>query len=95
MSLTLDLIRTEVQNKKLIGVKVTYILHGSLVSWNLAVRAYNPTAQQLQGEKKASELLMEWCKLIFKEYCICLEKHVLTSCSDSGSDVKRALKVVF
>ncbi len=95
MSLTLDLIQTEVQNKKLIGVKVTYIHHGAMVSWNLAVRAYNPTAKQMEGEKKASELLMDWCKLILQEYNIHPEKHILTSCSDSGSDVKRALEVVF
>jgi hypothetical protein len=95
MSLTIDLIQTKVQNKKLIGVKVTYIHNGSIVSWNLAVRAYNPTAQQMEGERKASDLLMDWCKVILKEYSINPEKHILTSCSDSGSDVKRALEVVF
>jgi hypothetical protein len=95
MSLTIDLIQTKVQNKKLIGVKVTYIHNGSIVSWNLAVRAYNPTAQQMEGERKASDLLMDWCKVILKEYNINPEKHILTSCSDSGSDVKRALEVVF
>jgi hypothetical protein len=44
MYLMLDLIQTEVQNKILIEVKVMYI--------HLAIRAYNPVAQQMQGEKR-------------------------------------------
>ena len=94
MSLSLDLIQNEVQNKKLIGAKVTYIHQGTIVSWNLGVRAYNPSVQQMMGEKKASELLFDWCKVILQEYCIDAERHILTSCSDSRSDVKRALEKV-
>ncbi len=94
MSLSLDLIQNEVQNKKLIGAKVTYIHQGTIVSWNLGVRAYNPSVQQMMGEKKASELLFDWCKVILQEYCIDAERHILTSCSDSRSDVKHALEKV-
>ena len=42
LSLSLDLIQNEVQNKKLIGVRVCYIHNGATHSWNLAVRGYNP-----------------------------------------------------
>lgn len=95
MSLTMNLIQTDMENKKLIRVKVTCILNGSIVSWNLAVTASNSTAQQMEGEKKASDLLLDWCKVDFKRIIIHPEKHVLTLCSDSGSHVKRALEVVF
>ena len=94
MSLTLDLIQINVQNKKLLGVKVAYVFMGSLKSWTLFVRGYNPTLQQLEGEEKASELLMKWCKIILEEFDIEAEDHILTSCSDSGSDVKKALEKV-
>jgi len=51
------------------------------------------------GEKlvkqQASEILMEWCTMILKDFSITLEHDVLTSCTDSGSDVKRSLEQVF
>jgi hypothetical protein len=37
MSISLDLIQNAVQNKKLIGVWVSYVSHGCLKSWNLDV----------------------------------------------------------
>ncbi len=76
----------------MIGVKVSYVLKGSIKSWNLAVRGYNPSSEQLEGGQVASELIMEWCNIILKEFKITAEEHVLTSCTDSGSDVKRALE---
>ena len=45
----------------------------------------------MEGEEKASELLMKWCKIILEEFNIAEEDHILTSCSGSGSDVMRAL----
>ena len=94
ISLSLDLIQNEVPNKKMIGIRVTFIHDKQITSYNLAVRGFNPNREEL-GTKCASELLMEWCKLILKEFKINAEKHVLTSCMDSGSDVKRALEKVF
>jgi hypothetical protein len=57
ISLSLDLIQNEVQNKKMIGVKITYIHEKEISSYNLAVRGYNPTREELDA-KCASELLM-------------------------------------
>jgi hypothetical protein len=94
MSVSLDLIQNAVQNKKLIGVRVSYIRGGSMTSWNLAVRGYNPTAEQIK-QGKASELLIEWMNSILEEFGVNPPEDVLTSCTDSGSDVKRALEVVF
>ncbi len=94
LPLSLDLIQINVQNKKLIGVKVSYVHLGELRSWTLAVRGYSPTIHELEGEAKASELLMNWCKAILEEFKIDAEDQVLTSCTDSGSDVKRAVEQV-
>jgi hypothetical protein len=59
MSISLDLIQNAVQNKKLIGVQVSYIFGGSVKSWNLAVRAFNPTTDDM-ASRQASNLLIEW-----------------------------------
>jgi hypothetical protein len=59
MSISLDLIQNAVQNKKLIGVWVSYIFGGSVKSWNLAVRAFNPTTDDM-ASRQASNLLIEW-----------------------------------
>jgi hypothetical protein len=76
ISLSLDLIQNEVQNKKMIGIRVTFIHDKQITSYNLAVRGFNPNREEL-GTKYALELLMEWCKLILKEFKIDTEKHVL------------------
>ncbi len=94
LSVSLDLIQNAVQNKKLIGVRVSYAFGGSLVSWNLAVRGYNSSEDKVMSVR-ASDLLVEWMTTILDEFNIKAEDHVLTSCPDSGSDVKRALEVVF
>ena len=94
LSLSLDLIQNEVQNKKLIGLRVTYSFQGCSVSHNLAVRGYNPTERQMTSGIPASELLITWTKMILQEFSINAEADILTSCTDSGSDVKKALEKV-
>jgi hypothetical protein len=94
LSISPDLIQNAVQNKKLIGVWISYISAGVMKSWNLAIQGYNPTEQQMK-EGRASELLVEWMNCILEEFNIDAEEDVLTSCTDSGSNVKRALEVVF
>jgi hypothetical protein len=58
ISLSTDLIQMEVQNKKMIGVRVSYIHKGSMKTWNLAVRAFSPMLEEMEGGKTASELIM-------------------------------------
>jgi len=94
LSISLDLIQNAVQNKKLFSVRVSYALGASLVSWNLAVCGYTLMEDNVQGER-ASNLLVDWMKMILEEFKIDAEDHVLTSCTDSESDVKRALDVAF
>lgn len=43
----------------------------------------------------ASELLIQWLQIILKKFHIKADHNVLTSCTDSGSDVKKALEKVF
>jgi hypothetical protein len=94
MSLSLDLIQNEVQNKILIGLHVTYCFQGCSVSHNLAVRGYNPPESQMTSGITASELLITWTKMILQEFSIDTEADIFTSCTDSGSDVKKALEKV-
>jgi hypothetical protein len=94
ISLSLDLIQNEVQNKKLIGVRVSFVLRGEIKSYNLAVRGYNPSTEQLESDVPASELLIQWCSQILSEFDIDPKRDILTSCTDSGSDVKKALEKV-
>jgi hypothetical protein len=89
ISLSIDLIQMEVQNKKMIGVRVSYIHNGQMKSWNLAVRAFNPTLEEIEGGKTAPELIMRWCRVILHEYNIIMEP-----CTDLGSDIKRAMEVM-
>jgi hypothetical protein len=94
MSISFDLIQNAVQNKKLLGVPVSYIAGGSVKSWNLAVRAFNPATDDM-ASRQASNLLIEWMIQILEEFSIEVEDNVLTSCTDSSSVVKRALEKVF
>jgi len=58
------------------------------------VRAFNPTLHGM-ASRQASNLLIEWMINIVEEFGIEAEKDILTSCMDSGLDVKRALEKVF
>lgn len=61
-----------------------------MVSVNLAMRAYSPTYTE-RCHLRASELLFDWITAVLKEFDVDIERDVLTSASDSGSDVRRAL----
>jgi len=87
LSISLDLIQNAVQNKKLIGVRVSYILGSAMKSWNLAVRGYNTTEKEIVDGKASALLVTRVCHIL-KEYDIDPEEDVLTSCTDSRSDVK-------
>jgi hypothetical protein len=93
MSLTIDLIQNELQNRKMIGVRVSYVHDKKLWSHNLGVRAFQPAREEVEN-KAASELLVQWSAVILKEFAINPEQDILTSCTDSGSDVKKALEKV-
>jgi hypothetical protein len=56
---------------------------------------HRPWIQPNRRGGQASDLLVLWMKTILQEFEVDPEADVLTSCTDSGSDVKRALEVVF
>lgn len=64
-----------------------------MCSYNLAVRHYRPSAPDGVNEQ-ASNLLKSWASPIADEFGIDIENDMLTSSTDSGSDIKRAIEVV-
>ena len=93
MSVNLDLFTSKFSNDKYIALRSHFNTKGQMNSFNLAVRRYNPTVEQRETIQ-ASNLLIEWTTAILEEYNVDADEELLTSSSDSGSDVKRALTVV-
>jgi hypothetical protein len=93
ISINLDLITGKTNNKKYIGMRISWNHISKMHSRNLAVREYSPSATDL-ATHKASQLLADWMAGILAEFGIDKDAHLLTSASDSGSDVKRALEIV-
>lgn len=65
-----------------------------MVSWNIAVREFTSTSSERKSAR-ASELAIAWMREICVEFGIDLQRDILTSSSDSGPDIKRALDIVF
>ena len=63
------------------------------LGYNLVVCQFAPTTRERQ-ECQLSAILTNWADGILEEFDIDILHDVLTSCSDSGSDVKRALDVL-
>jgi hypothetical protein len=58
----------------MIGVRVSYIHNGQLKSWNLAVRVFHPNLEEMDSGKTASELIVQWRRVILHE-CTSEWKH--------------------
>ncbi len=63
------------------------------IGYNLAVRRFAWTTNERQA-KQLSTILHEWSSGVFEEFGIKVMLDVLTSISDSGSDVKRTLDIL-
>lgn len=86
-----DLFTSKTSNQKYVAIRIGYMQRsGFLGGHNIAVRAYSPCADDLESQA-ASELLVKWCGAIAAEFEIDIHKDCLTSSSDSGPDVRRAL----
>jgi hypothetical protein len=72
LSISIDLIQNEVQNKKMTGVWVSCIHESNIRSFNLAVRGYNPTREAI-ATTRASELLVDSGTI--------LRQHTRTKCT--------------
>ena len=94
LSLYLDLIKSKASNQKFIALRVCFnALEKVNLGYNLVVRRFAPTTQERQ-ECQLSAILTDWVDGILKEFDIDILRDILTSCSDSGSNVKRALDVL-
>ena len=94
LSLYLDLIKSKTSNQKFVALRVCFnALEKVNLGYNLVVRRFAPTTRERQ-ECQLSAILTDWADGILKEFDIDILRDVLTSCSDSGSDVKCALDVL-
>lgn len=94
ISVNVDLFTSKTQNKKYVAVRLSYIDGGHQYSWNIAVREFNPSTSERKAAR-ASELVVAWVRDICIEFGVEMQRDILTSSSDSGSDIKRALEAVF
>jgi hypothetical protein len=94
LSLYLDLIKSKTSNQKFVALRVCFnTLENVNLGYNLAIRQFVPTTRERQ-ECQMSAILTDWADDILKEFDIDILHDILTSCSDSGLDVKRALDVL-
>jgi hypothetical protein len=90
MTLNLDLYKNMYNNLKFVTLRVGWNSRFSTESYNIAIRRYAPSETE-RTELQPSNILADWASGILLEFGINVGRHVLTTTSDSGSDVKRAL----
>ena len=77
----------------MIGIRASMNCFRVSLSHNLAVREYNPTPTERRNNQ-ASNILINYLCAVLVEFNIDLDD-ILTFSTDSGSDIKRGLEVVF
>jgi hypothetical protein len=85
MTLNLDLYRNMYNNLKFVTLRVGWNSRSESMSYNIAIRRYSPSLEE-RSENQASDILASWSRGILFEFGIDVDRHVLTSTSDSGSD---------
>lgn len=91
ISLNLDLIKSKTSNQKFLALRIYFNSFTNVnMGFNLAVRRFCPSAAERDGTQ-LSDTLMQWANCVMSEFEIDMNRDILTSCSDSGSDVKRTL----
>jgi len=94
LSLNLDLINSKMSNQKYLTLRMCFNTSTRFnIGYNLAVRRFAPTTNERQA-KQLSTILHEWSSGFLEEFGIKVMLDVLTSTSDSGSDVKRTLDIL-
>jgi hypothetical protein len=94
LSLYLDLINSKMSNQKYLALRVCFNTSTRFnIGYNLAVCRFAPTTDEHQA-KQLSTILHKWSLGVLKEFGIKVMLDVLTSTSDSGSDVKRTLDIL-
>ncbi len=94
LALYLDLINNKMSNQKYLALRMCFNTSTRFnIGYNLAVRRFAPITDERQAEQ-LSTILHEWSSGILEEFGIKVMLDVLTSTSDSGSDVKRTLDIL-
>ncbi|KAH8957250.1 hypothetical protein BDL97_07G082100 [Sphagnum fallax] len=94
LSLYLDQIKSKMSNQKYLALRVCFNTSTRFnIGYNLAVRQFAPTTDERQAEQ-LSTILHEWSSGVLEEFGIKVMLDVLTSTSDSGSNVKRTLDIL-
>ncbi|KAH8962363.1 hypothetical protein BDL97_05G098300 [Sphagnum fallax] len=94
LSLYLDMIKSKMSNQKYLALRVCFNTSTRFnIGYNLAVRRFAPTTDERQAEQ-LSTILHEWSSGVLEEFGIKVMLDVLTSTSNSGSDVKRTLDIL-
>jgi len=94
LALYLDLINNKMSNQKYLALRMCFNTSTMFnIGYNLAVRRFAPITDERQAEQ-LSTILHEWSSGILEEFGIKVMLDVLTSTSDSGSDVKRTLDIL-
>ncbi len=94
LSLYLDLINSKMSNQKYLALWVCFNTSTRFnIGYNFAVRRFAPTTDECQAEQ-LSTILHEWSSGVLEEFGIKVMFDVLTSTSNSGSDVKRTLDIL-
>ena len=99
--LGVDIYTNEIQLVKYLGLRVSFTnmeahtrasnsLFKPYMSYNLAIREFNPTPDDLQTTR-LSDLLAIWTRRVLQEYGLS-QTDIVTSTSDAGSDVRRLLE---
>ena len=94
ISLNLDLVKSKTSNEKYMALRICFNTARKLnIGFNLAVRRFAPSTDERMADR-LSDILEQWAAGVLSEFNIDINRDVLTSVSDSDSDVKRSLQVV-
>ncbi len=94
LSLYVDLINSKMSNQKYLALRMCFNTSTRFnIGYNLAVRRFALTTDERQVEQ-LSTILHKWSSGVLEEFGIKVMLDVLTSTSDSRSDVKRTLDIL-
>ena len=80
-------------NQKFLALRVSFNSNTQYnMSYNFTSR-FAPTTEE-RVDNQLSLVLSEWASGLVREFDTDVSRYVLTSCSDSGSDVKRTLDIL-
>jgi hypothetical protein len=92
-SFNIDLYRNKFTKTKYFASRVSFTVSKQRHSFNLGIRAFNPTYLE-RVEIQASDLLVNWLGDVCATFGFDMAKDIFTMSGDHGPDVSRAMDVV-